>query len=325
MKRKPAAPPSAIVPVVTPTDVATLELLQERIGDLVELWLRNVSPSSAKSYRQAMHHYAEFLGLDIPGAALSLVRHYGQASVQAKAFRANMLERGLASGTINLRVWALRSFVRHCKEAGLVAWDLSIRGVRSTSYRDTRGPGREGVQKLLRAATNPRDKAMVWLMYGMALRREEVLSLDLQHVDGDRLMVLGKGSGGERRPLSIPRQVKKALEAWIAKRGDDPGPLFLSSHRASQEPHRLTPQGLAKVVAKLGAKAKLGHVHPHGFRHAAITRALETSGGNMRAVQEFSRHRDPRTIMKYDDNREDRGGQIAAQVADDAAEEDEET
>ena len=321
MKRSKSPAPTAIAPA-SPSELAASDLLGERVQDLIELWLRGVSPASAVSYRQAMHHFAEFLGLDIAGAALTLIEHYGKATVQAKAFRVHMLERKLAAATINLRVWALRSFVRHCKEAGLVQWDLAVKGVRSAAYRDTRGPGRDGVQAVLRSATNPRDKAMVWLMYGMALRRGEVLSLDLENVDGDRLWVLGKGARGqERRPLTIPKQVRKALDAWIKRRGDDPGPLFLSSHRADQEPHRLTPQGLAKVIAKLGIKAQLDrHVHPHGFRHTAITRALETSGGNIRAVQEFSRHRDPRTIMKYDDNREDRGGQIASQLADDAEE-----
>ena len=42
-------------------------------------------------------------------------------------------------------------------------------------------------------------------------------------------------------------------------------------------------------------------------------------GDNLRAVQRFSRHRDPRVLSVYDDNREDLGGRIAVLVAEAAA------
>jgi hypothetical protein len=50
-------------------------------------------------------------------------------------------------------------------------------------------------------------------------------------------------------------------------------------------------------------------------RHAAITEALDFTGGNVRAVQKFSRHRDVRVIERYDDNRTDLAGQVARQLA----------
>ena len=39
------------------------------------------------------------------------------------------------------------------------------------------------------------------------------------------------------------------------------------------------------------------------------------TGGNVRAVQKFSRHRDVRIIERYDDNRLDLAGEVARQVA----------
>jgi len=39
------------------------------------------------------------------------------------------------------------------------------------------------------------------------------------------------------------------------------------------------------------------------------------TGGNVRAVQRFSRHRDVRVLERYDDNRRDLGGEVAKQVA----------
>lgn len=47
-----------------------------------------------------------------------------------------------------------------------------------------------------------------------------------------------------------------------------------------------------------------------------MTGALDLTGGNVCAVQRFSRHADFRVLMVYDDNRTDLGGQVAALVAD---------
>ena len=52
-----------------------------------------------------------------------------------------------------------------------------------------------------------------------------------------------------------------------------------------------------------------------GCATTAITEALDLTGGNVRAVQRFSRHRDVRVLERYDDNRRDLGGDVAKQVA----------
>jgi integrase/recombinase XerC len=67
----------------------------------------------------------------------------------------------------------------------------------------------------------------------------------------------------------------------------------------------------------IAADAELGRVSPHGLRHAGITKALELCEGNVRKAQKFSRHKDVKTLLKYDDNRQDDAGALAAEVADD--------
>ncbi|HEY9285061.1 MAG TPA: tyrosine-type recombinase/integrase [Pyrinomonadaceae bacterium] len=46
-----------------------------------------------------------------------------------------------------------------------------------------------------------------------------------------------------------------------------------------------------------------GSVSPHDLRRTAITRALD-SGLTYRQVQMMSKHRDPKTVMRYDHGRE---------------------
>lgn len=49
-------------------------------------------------------------------------------------------------------------------------------------------------------------------------------------------------------------------------------------------------------------------------RHSAITAALEATNGNIAEVMKFSRHKDPKVLMKYDDNRKDVAGDIANRI-----------
>ena len=115
-------------------------------------------------------------------------------------------------------------------------------------------------------------------------------------------------------PLSLAPDTLASLEAWLAVRGDEPGPLFGSLDRARKGTGRLTGAGLYALVRHLGKQAGL-KVWPHGLRHSAITEALDRTGGDVRAVQRFSRHRDLRTLLIYDDRRNDVAGDVARQVA----------
>jgi len=93
------------------------------------------------------------------------------------------------------------------------------------------------------------------------------------------------------------------------------GPLFTNFDRAGKGA-RLTGHSLYRIVRGIGRKAGLSTpVRPHGLRHAAITAALDATGGDVRAVQRFSRHAKIETVTRYDDNRRDLGGQVAKLVS----------
>jgi integrase/recombinase XerC len=160
-----------------------------------------------------------------------------------------------------------------------------------------------------------RDRALLRCLFDLGLRRAEVLRLDLEDLDleAGTVAVLGKGRTSKMK-LTLPPETKKALEAWLGVRGVAPGPLFCSMNRAKPGEGRLTAIGLYGMVREIGRKVGR-KVWPHGLRHAAITEALDLTGGNVRAVQRFSRHRDVRILERYDDNRRDIAGEVAKQVA----------
>jgi len=248
---------------------------------LIAAWLDGLSPDTIESYRFDMEAFARFVGLADGQTAgrLLLSRGNGEANLIALEFKNFMVKAGFAPATVNRRLAALRSFTRAARCAGLIPWVLEFDRVFTRPYKDTRGPGLEGVRKLLAAvatrtdAQGVRDQAILRLLYERGLRGKEVVGLDLEHVDlqRGRLFILGK---------------------WRKERE---GEAF----------GRLSRMGLYKIVRKLGEAAGI-RARPHGLRHAAITAALD-AGQDIRSVQRFARH--------CDDSRRDFGKQVTDAIA----------
>jgi len=308
----------------------SLDRLQER---LLDAFHAGRGANTVKAYRRDHEDFRAFLarqdGLAAfaataeTAARLLITIEHGQANALALGYRADMIARGLQPATVNRRLAALRSLVRLANTLALIAWTIDVENVAGAAYRDTRGPGRDGVKAMMtqvRGRTDAkgiRDTAIVRLLHDVALRRGEVVSLDLAHYDGRRgtVTILGKGRT-QREPITLPGPTQAALAAWVTVRGDQPGPLFHRLDQAGSGAGRLTGEAVRQMVRAVGAGVGIT-TRPHGLRHAAITAALDASNGNIRAVQRFSRHRDVRVLQTYDDNRADLAGQMASLITDD--------
>jgi integrase len=93
----------------------------------------------------------------------------------------------------------------------------------------------------------------------------------------------------------MPPSVEKAVQDWVAVRGDAPGPLFTNFDPSKKKAGSLNGSSIYRIVVKYG----LGHTH--GLRHLGIT---EYSGQerDIIKVMKFARHKDPKTTMIYIDN-----------------------
>ncbi len=197
--------------------------------------------------------------------------------------------------------------------------------MKSEPFRDTRGPGKQGFRTLLqeldgrRTPKAIRDRCALRLLYDLALRCGEVVSLDVEDVDIAQatLAVTGKGSTA-KQVLSVPEATRSALQAWLDIRGQEPGPLFTNLDRASEK-GRLSTVGLYKVVRGLGERVGL-KVRPHGLRHTAITeacKAAQANGIGLEEVLDFSRHsrKSIAILMVYRDRERNVQGTLASLVA----------
>jgi integrase/recombinase XerC len=296
---------------------------------LIEAFLAGRTPHTLRAYRRDLEDLARYLQVGGVAAIAGVMFGLGPgpANLHALGYRAHLAGRGLAPATVNRRLAALRSLVRMARVIGLIHWSLDVDSLPEERLRDTRGPGRDGVARMLGVLTQSRkdakktarDRAIVHLLFDLGLRRGEVAGLDVDDLEEGPpavLWVLGKGKR-QKAALTLPRPTLQALREWLAIMTAGPAarrPMFVSLDRCSHG-HRLSGSAIWQIVRELGQAAGLGVVRPHGLRHAAITAGLDMTHGDVRAVQKFSRHADVRTLLTYDDNRQDLAGDVASRIA----------
>lgn len=290
--------------------------------DVVSAFLAGRNPRTLRAYSRDLDDFARFAGMPSGPSAVEMLLSlsHGDANAAALAYRADLTGRGLSPATTARRLAALRSVVKVARLLGRVAWTLDVEAPKAERYRDTSGPGVAGWWKMWAAAEAAgdapkarRDRAILRLLYDRGLRRGELVSLDLADADlspeTPAVAVVGKGRT-QRERLTVNEPTRRALAAWAEARGAGPGPLFVRLDRGAVTPDRLTGEAVRLIVRGLSEAAGLARpVRPHGLRHAAITTALD-AGKDMRDVAQFSRHRDVRTLLIYDDRRKDVGGEI---------------
>ena len=143
-----------------------------------------------------------------------------------------------------------------------------------------------------------RDKAIMELFYSSGLRLDELVGLDMGHLDlADRTVrVLGKGR--KTRVVPVGRKAVEALRAWQRERATlaavEDAALFVGRN-GSRLKHRAVQLRIAYWARRKGLPS---HVHPHLFRHSFATHLLESSK-DLRGVQELLGHADISTTQIY--------------------------
>ncbi|AFE10657.1 tyrosine recombinase XerC [Corallococcus coralloides DSM 2259] len=148
-----------------------------------------------------------------------------------------------------------------------------------------------------------RDKAILEMLYGGGLRISELCGLDLLGVDRSSRIVRVMGKGSKERLVPLNVKAIRALEAYLARRGEllaelregqDPDALFLNFKGG-----RLTARSIARHLDAYVLKLALARkVSPHAMRHSFATHLLG-GGADIRSIQELLGHASLSTTQKY--------------------------
>ena len=274
---------------------------------LLKIFLAGKGRLTSQAYQSDLHRFAEFMEVQtLTDAIAELIGGgNGRAYELACLYRGYLRERSSAA-TINRRLATLRSLTATARNIGIIPWSLTFKPLKTRPLRDSTGPGRSNVRKMIDYAKAQggkkgyRDTAILYLLYGLALRRGEVVELNAENVDLQRpsISVVGKGRT-EREWIDLPLIVQEAVAGWLCQRGWEDGPLFCTLSRACGVKARLSATGLYQIVVSI-AKAVGCRATPHGLRHTAITDAI-LMNHSLADVQKFSRHANLNTLQIYYD------------------------
>jgi len=291
------------------------------VQDLLDSFFSNRSDNTIQAYEKDLKFFAEWFGNTIKGTACALIQTGpGKANLVVLQYRSYMLDR-FAPNTINRRLMAIKSLIKQANLIGLITWSLQVDGVKAENYKDTSGPGLVNIKLILNQIQSRNDKkgirdyAIARLLFDLGLRRGEISKLNREDFDrkDKKLFVVGKGKR-EKKALTLPDKTFRAITWYLdcidTIAGD---PLFINFDRAGKG-KRLTGSGIFAILKKYAEKAGVSKFNPHGWRHTAITTVLDSTK-DYRIAKAFSRHAKIETVIKYDDNKSDFGGNAAKQLS----------
>ncbi|MEE8106425.1 MAG: site-specific tyrosine recombinase/integron integrase [Planctomycetota bacterium] len=260
------------------------------IDRFLERLTQSSSEHTVRAYRVDLNELAAFLTEEKISLAAMNRRHL-------RAFLARLKTRGLKASSIARRMAAVRSFCRFLVREGALKADPA--GALRTPRTQRPLPlhlGEQEIEKLIDAAQNSRDRAILETLYGGGLRVSELVGLDRDDLDlrGGIARVRGKGKRERLAPLG--GSAVRTLKAWLKEpRGDgDPRPVFLNRRGT-----RLSSRGVARLLETAVLQAGLDpRTSPHTLRHSFATHLLDR-GADLREVQELLGHQNIATTQIY--------------------------
>jgi type 1 fimbriae regulatory protein FimB len=139
-----------------------------------------------------------------------------------------------------------------------------------------------------------RDHLMMLLLYRHGLRETELCRLTVSSLDLETARIWInrlKGSLSTHHPIAGDEL--RAIRRYLRIRDSRLPWLFLTERGGP-----FTRQGIYYMVRCISERADLGKVHPHMLRHACGY-ALANKGHDLRTIQDYLGHRDPKHTAIY--------------------------
>lgn len=216
--------------------------------------------------------------------------------------------------TRNVMRDSVRSVVRESLKAGLLTHDAATPMLNALEpekqVRDEEKQARghvpaDRVKQVFhelaqdKSLTARRDTALIALLVGAGLRREEAVSIDLGDLDAHHENVVVHGKGGAVRTVPLAPGVRRAIRVWLEARGDEPGPLITPLTRKLPIEANTSKRMATNTVAQAVARRFGDDVQPHDLRRTFTGDLLE-SGADLSTVSKILGHVSPATTAGYD-------------------------
>jgi len=289
---------------VTPTALATTsppspEPIDLRLAELRRMVLNSVvSEHSKRNYAKALDDLFLF------AASRPLTR------ALLMEWRAAMNK--LSPSTVNVRLSAMRKLVTEARRNGMLGAEeaANLTEIPNIPEKGTRLGNwltREQAKELLAVPDRStikgkRDYAILALLVGCALRRQELAELDVEKIqmrEGRWVIVDLRGKGGRVRTVAIPIWVKHAIDAWIIAGNVEDGRLLRPVLKGGKvKGETLTDWSIWSVVERSAKEIGIERFGAHDLRRTCA-KLCRKNGGDLEQIKFLLGHSSIQTTERY--------------------------
>ena len=228
------------------------------------------------------------------------------------AFRADMLDRNLSASTINVKLSAVRKLITEAKRAGVIGAEeaaqmTDVPNVRQQGTRIGNWLTKEQAKELLAVPDRStmkgkRDYAILALLIGCALRRNELAKLDVETIqlrEGRWVLADLCGKGRRIRTVAVPMWVKQGINAWMTAAAVGDGRLLRRVTKSGKpKGEGLSDWAVWSVVEQAAKEIGIERFGAHDLRRTCA-KLCRKAGGDLEQIKFLLGHSSIQTTEQY--------------------------
>ncbi len=278
---------------------------------------KSVSEETRSAYHRVIREFFQFAGNIHPS-------HVSPALVIA--YRDHLrINKRRKPNTVATKLAIVRSFFEYLRAGGVITVNPASTKLVTPPELPSAPQGRALTAKEVRyllsgpdqsRVEGARDYAIMLVMLRLSLRLAEVSQLRVSSIKWShgRWTLRCKIKGGKEEVWPLPKDVKDALNEYLRldrdrrqtlHSGGDEAYLFqpIVNYRTLEFDRPLSTRMVQKIIGRWAEFTGIGHVTPHDLRRTVVTKLLN-DGHTYREVQMVTKHKDPKTVMRYDHARD---------------------
>lgn len=259
------------------------------------------SPESKRAYRRALVDFQQwFINAGWPALTKAAIQRYA----------AELYQNGMTPQNINLRLSAIRRLAAEAGDNGLLDPTAAngiarVKGVRAEGRKTGNWLTREQAERLLSmppadTRKGARDRALLAVLIGCGLRREEAARLTFEHIqqrEARWVIIDLVGKRNKTRSVPMPAWCKAAIDRWALAAGLTGGRIFYSVSRGDNLREPLTADGVAAVCREYSSRLGVPF-SPHDLRRT-FAKLARKGGAELTQIQLSLGHSSAAVTQRY--------------------------